>query len=146
MPIGTRTGARRALARRDAPCPPLDLPVCQEGIGNRTEPAEPNRTEPFHSGTGRNRTRKRTEANRTEPRRVLKAQAEPRRTGTSNFPNRTEPMNFREVRNRNESNPNRFLPCLWMRSSLDTPTCGCARTANLCTNIMDFRGFDSSII
>ena len=41
----------------------------------------PNRTEPFNSETGRNRTRKRTEPNRTEPRRVLKTQAEPRRTG-----------------------------------------------------------------
>ena len=33
----------------------------QEGIRNRTEPAEPNRTEPFNSGTGRNLTRKRSE-------------------------------------------------------------------------------------
>ena len=41
----------------------------------------PNRTELFDSGTGRNRTRKRTEPNRTEPLRVRKTQAEPRRTG-----------------------------------------------------------------
>ena len=65
--------------------------IYQEGIRNRTEPAEPNRTEPFNSGTGRNRTRNRTEANRTEPRRVRKTQAEPRRTGENTFPNRTEP-------------------------------------------------------
>ena len=76
--------------------------IFQEGIRNRTEPAEPNQTEPFDSGTGRNRTRKRTEPNRTEPRRVRKTQAKPRRTGEINF--RTEPINFRKVQNRNKSN------------------------------------------
>ena len=76
---------------------------------NRTGRTEPNRTETLKSGTGRNRTRKRTELNRTEPRRVRKTQAEPRRTGNVNFPNRTEPNRTepmivrREVRNRNES-------------------------------------------
>ena len=39
------------------------------------EPAEANQTEPFNSGTGRNRTRKRSEPNRTEPRHVRKMQA-----------------------------------------------------------------------
>ena len=58
---------------------------------NRTGRFEPNRTEPFNFGTGRNRTRNRTEPNRTEPRRVRKTQAEPRRTGESTFPNRTAP-------------------------------------------------------
>ena len=46
--------------------------IYQEGIRNRTEPAKPNRTEPLNSGTGRNRTRTRTEPNRTEPRRTRK--------------------------------------------------------------------------
>ena len=41
--------------------------IIQEGTRNRTEPAEPKRTEPFNSGTGRNRTRNRTDPNRTEP-------------------------------------------------------------------------------
>ena len=64
---------------------------------NRTGKTEPNRTEPFNSGTGRNRTRKRTEPNRTEPdwterRYVKKTQAELRRTGKNNCPNRTEPI------------------------------------------------------
>ena len=74
----------------------LDTVFRQEGIGNRTEPAEPNRTEPNRTVnfvTGRNRTRNRTEPNRTEPRRVRKTQAEPRRTGKMNCrtePNRTE--------------------------------------------------------
>ena len=111
--------------------------ILQEGIRNRSEPAEPQRAALLHSGTGRNSiqhivysivqqysnsnnnsnsnsnscsivqysivwTRSRTEPNGTEPRRVRKAQAEPRRIGKYNFPNRTEPMNFRKVRNRNE--------------------------------------------
>ena len=49
----------------------------QEGLRNRTEAAEPNRTEPFNSGTGRNRTRKRTELHQTEPRSVRNTQTEP---------------------------------------------------------------------
>ena len=36
----------------------------QEGTRNQTERAEPNWTKPFNSGTGLNRTRKRTEPNR----------------------------------------------------------------------------------
>ena len=53
-------------------CRAQSVYLLQEGIRNRTEPAEPNRTKPFDSGTGRNRTRNRTEPNRTEPRRVRK--------------------------------------------------------------------------
>ena len=77
---------------------------------NRTGRTEVNWTEPFNSGTGRNRTRKRTEPNRTEPnrtepRRIRKAQAEQHRTGkTIDKPNRAETMTFRKLRNRNESN------------------------------------------
>ena len=71
----------------------------QEGTRNRTEQAEVNGTEPCNSGTGRNRTRKRTEPNRPEPRRARKTQAEPRRTGTIICPNRTEPNYFGKFRN-----------------------------------------------
>ena len=80
--------------------------IKQEGIRNRTEAAAPNRIEPCNSGTGRNRTRNQTEPNRTEPRRVRKTQAEPRRTGKNTFPNRTEPnrLIFKKVWNRNKSN------------------------------------------
>ena len=46
------------------------------------------------SGTGLSRTRKRTGPNRTEPLRVRKARAEPRRTAKTIFPNRTEPNRF----------------------------------------------------
>ena len=93
---------------------PLPSPssLLQEGIRNRTEPAEPNWTKPFNSGTGRNRTRKRTEPNRTESRRVRKVQAEPRWTGKMQFLNRTEPINFRKGRNRNESNRTGSFPLL----------------------------------
>ena len=46
---------------------PHSFACCQEGVRNRTEPAEPNRvTEPFDFGTARNRTRNRTEPNRTD--------------------------------------------------------------------------------
>ena len=60
----------------------------QEGIRSRTGRTEPNRLIPESAGT---RTRKRTEPSRTEPRRVRKTQAEPRRTEKLNFPNRTVP-------------------------------------------------------
>ena len=71
---------------------PLNI-TRQEGIRNRTEPPEPNRTELFNFGIGWNRTRNRTGPNRTEPRSVRKAQAEPHRTRKYNFgtePNRTD--------------------------------------------------------
>ena len=60
-------------------------PKSSQEVRNRTGSAEPNRAEPFDSGTGRNLTRKRTEQIRTEPRRVRKAQAEVRRTGKELF-------------------------------------------------------------
>ena len=83
----------------------------QEGIRNRTEPAEPYRTEPFTSGTGRNRTRNRTEPNRTEPLCVRKTQAEPRRTGKHICPNRTEPNDeLSKSPEPKRIEPNRFLP------------------------------------
>ena len=76
---------------------------------NRTEPAEPNRTEPFNSGTRRNRMQNPTEPNRTEPRRVRKTQAEPRRTGKNTFPNRTEPNRLTFEKSGTETN--RIEPC-----------------------------------
>ena len=86
----------------------------QEGIRNRSEQAEPNRTEAFNSGTGRNRTRNKTEPNRTEPRRVRKSQAEQRRTGKVDFPNRTEPNRWIvEKLGKKRIDPNRLLPDLW---------------------------------
>ena len=48
-------------------CTFASMNPCQKGIRNRTGPAEPNRTEPINSGTGRNQTRNRTKPNRTEP-------------------------------------------------------------------------------
>ena len=64
--------------------------VLYQLAGRNKKPNRTGRTEPFNSGTGRTRTRKRTELNRTEPRRVRKSQAELRRTGTMV---RTEPTN-----------------------------------------------------
>ena len=58
--------------------------------GRNKKPNRTGRTEPFYSGTGRNRTRNRTEPNLIEPRRVRKTQAEPRRTGKINLPNQTD--------------------------------------------------------
>ena len=99
----------------------IDVSIyCQEAIRNRTEPAEPNRTESFNSGTGRNRTRNRTEPNWTESRRVRKTQAEPRRTGKEMFrtePNRTEANRLIFERNMEPKRiePKRLLPDLAMR-------------------------------
>ena len=61
-----------------------------EGIRNRTEPAESNRTEPNNFW---NRPGPDAETNRTEPDRatIRKPQAEPRRTGNLICPNRTQP-------------------------------------------------------
>ena len=87
-----RLMSRHAMLRHSTPPVLWVKNIWQEGIRNRTEPAEPDRTEPkFSFGTSRNRTRNRTERNRTEPRRVRKTQAEPHRTGNFKFPNRTEP-------------------------------------------------------
>ena len=77
----------------------------QEGIRkpNRTGRTEPNRTVWFWNRPDRNRTQKRTEPNRTEPRCVRTAG----RTGKCICPYRTEPnrMNFRKrIQNRKESN------------------------------------------
>ena len=74
-----------------------------------TEPNRPNRTEPFNSRIGRNRTQNRTEPNRTEPRRVRKTQAEQRRTGEKIFPNRTEP--HRLICEKSGTETNRTEPC-----------------------------------
>ena len=62
--------------------------MCQEGIRNRTEPAEPNPTESFNSGTAGTRRGNESEWNRTEP-------------------NRTETMNFRDKQNGSETNRNK---------------------------------------
>ena len=58
---------------------------------NKRPNRRPNRTEPFNSGTGRNRTRNWTKPKWTEPRLVWKTLAEPRRTVKHDIPNRTEP-------------------------------------------------------
>ena len=78
----------------------------QGGLRNQTEPAKPKRIEAFDSGTGRNRTRKRTEPNRTKPRRVRKTAGRTASNREQSFSesNRTEPIIFRIVRNRTESN------------------------------------------
>ena len=81
-------GARRQAAR--------------EGVRDRTEPAEPNRSESINSGTGRNRTRNRTEPNRTGPDRattLTKNTGQPEQLIAE--PNQTEPIRIE---------PNRFLP------------------------------------
>ena len=77
---------------------------------NRAEPAEPNQTEPFNSGTGRNRTPNRSEPNRTEPRHFRKTQAEPHRTGTNTIPNRTEPNRLIVERSGTETNRTEQFP------------------------------------
>ena len=69
--------------------------------------------QPFNFGTGQNLTRKRTEPNRSEPRRVQKTQAEPHRTGNLYFPNRTDPNRRMVEKSGTETNrtePNQFLP------------------------------------
>ena len=65
---------------------------------------EPNRSIPEPAGTGRG-----DEPNRTGPSHDASEKRRPNRVEPENlkFPNRTEPINFRTVRNRNE--PNRFL-------------------------------------
>ena len=83
----------------------------QEGIRNERnkKPNPTGRTEPFNPGTGLNRnpTRNRAEPNRTRPSHATSEKRRPNRverTGKIKSPNRSEPMNFRKVRNRNESN------------------------------------------
>ena len=85
----------------------------QERIRNRTESAEPNRTEPINSGTGRNRTRSRTEPNRTEPgpnqtEKRRPNRVEPGKLIVRSEPNRTDACS-RKVRNRTDS----FLILSW---------------------------------
>ena len=93
---GMARNRRAILAIRDSLGGPAELKIVLKNITgrskkpNRTGRIEPNRSEPFHSGTGRNRTRKRAAPKRTEPRRVRKAQAEPHRSWENVFPNRTE--------------------------------------------------------
>ena len=79
----------------------LDNREQQEGIRYRAEPAEPNRLISEPAGTRRG-----TEPNRTEPRRVREnaGRTASNREQLFSEPNRTEPINFRKVRNRNESN------------------------------------------
>ena len=113
--------------------------TCQEGITNRTEPAEPNRTEPCNFGTGRNRTRNRTEPNRTEPRRLQKkTQAELCLTGKTNCPNRTKPNRTDESRESPEPKriePNRLLPDLYVQA------CPCASLLVSCCWLCKKAGF-----
>ena len=76
----------------------------QEGVRDRTEPAEPNRTKQF-----RNRPEPDAQTNRTEPDRATTHPKSAGRTASNrerhfSEPNRTKLTNFRKVRNRNESN------------------------------------------
>ena len=114
------------------PCPWKRFHLWWEGIRNGTEPAEPNRTEItilkrndnnnntcyyyhliavpklcYHyyrsisepAGTGR-----RNEPKRTGPSRGASEECRPNLVEPGKWFLRTEPMNFRKVRNRNESN------------------------------------------
>ena len=62
----------------------------QEGMRNRTEGAEPNRTEPCNSGTGRNRTRNRTEPDRDGPSHGVSEKRKPNRVEPGKIHVRTE--------------------------------------------------------
>ena len=81
----------------------------QEGLRSRTEPAEPNRTEPFNFRTGRKRTR-----NRNEPSHDVYKKRRPNHVEPGNLiyskPNRTDQFSKRPEPKRIE--PNRFLPGL----------------------------------
>ena len=86
----------------------------QEGTRNQSEPAEPNRTEPLHSGTAlfRNRMRKRTEANRKEPRRVRQKKTSRTASNRDNLsfePNRIVFNNYGTDTNRTEPVPSCYL-------------------------------------
>ena len=97
----------------------------QEGIINRTEPAEPNGTEPFNSRTGRNRTR-----NRTEPERATTSPKNAGRTGKTICPNPTEPKQwiFEQAgaeANRAEPVPSCNVWCTYTRYSIATQLHSC---------------------
>ena len=82
---GPRAAAR---AHRAGPRAARQAPAeGQEGIRNRSEPAESNRTGPSHDAY-----------EKRSPNRVEQG-------WLNKLPNRTEPINFRKVRSRNESNP-----------------------------------------
>ena len=74
-----------------------------------SEPNRPNRTEPFNYGTGWNRTRNRTEPDRATTRPKNAGQTASIQDKLNSETNRTEPINLRKVRNRNESNPTGFF-------------------------------------
>ena len=102
---------------------PVRMSFCRHGSCTFTEP---NRTELVNSGTGRNRTRKKNEPNRTEPRRVRKTQAELRRTEKNMFPNRTEAMNFEK--SGTETNRIKPVPSCCYRWYMNC-LCSCAAIA-----------------
>ena len=83
----------------------------QEGMRNRTEPAEPNRTEPNRSipepaGTGRG-----TEPNRTETSHVVSEKRKPNRVEREKGKSRTEPNRWiSKSLEPKRIEPNRFLP------------------------------------
>ena len=82
----------------------------REGMRSRSGTAEPKRTVEF-----RNRPEPDAERNRTESDRAMARPKSADRTVSNRkneFPNRTEPMNFRKVRNRNESNRTCSFPLL----------------------------------
>ena len=89
----------------------IEVPLKNSRKESETEPNRPNRIEP-----NRLILEPDAEPNRTEPRRVQKTQAEPRRTGKMFCPNRTEPN--RTEPNRTE--PNRTEPMNFEKSGTET--------------------------
>ena len=80
----------------------------QEGLRNRSQPAEPNRTEAFDFGTGRNRTRNRTEPDRATTRLKNAGRTSSNRGNAFSEPNRTD--KFLKSPEPSRTEPNRFLP------------------------------------
>ena len=81
--------------------------IWHEGVSkkpNRNGRTEPNRTEPFNSGTGWNPTRNRTGPSHDASEKCRPNRVEPGQLIVRTEPNRTEPNIFRKVRNRNKPN------------------------------------------
>ena len=79
--------------------------LMQEGVRNRTEPAEPNRTViQFWKRPEPDAEPNRTEMDRATTRPKSAGRTASNREIAFSEPKRTKPMNSRQVRNRNESN------------------------------------------
>ena len=87
-----------------------------------TEPNRPKRTEPVNSGTGRNRTRNRTEPDRATTRPKNAGRTASNRENSFSEPNQTEPINFRKSPEAKRTEPNRFLPVLCTRHRCQKPS------------------------